>query len=173
MGPTEGRRGDRAGDEGAARDEPAGGRPSGGSDRLSAEQLKGTRRLRLAAAVVLVQALATVGFALWLLGSLFVDEAYDTRNAIIEIVSFGLLGALMLAVAWGTWRARRFSRAAVVTVQLFTLLGVAVPLINGELWGRVWYAWWVGLPLAGACLLAGLAVLTPSATAVLYGDPDD
>jgi hypothetical protein len=137
----------------------------------TAEELAdGRRRLAVTGGIVLVQALALLGFALWLLVSLFVDDAQDTRNAVIEIVSFGLLGALLVLVARATWRARRWSRGAVVTTQLFSLLGVAVPLVRGELWGKVWYAYWVGVPLGVVSVAAGVLMMTPNVVAALYTD---
>jgi hypothetical protein len=138
----------------------------GAGDTAAALVATGRRRLAVVAVVVFAEALALLAFAGFLVIGLFTEEADDARNAVIEAVSFGVLGVLLIGLAYVTFRARRWSRGPVVTTQLLALLGPGIPLLQGDLW----YARWIGVPLVAGSAVAIVLMLTPPVVAALYDD---
>ena len=141
-----------------------------GEAELAAAQAVGRRRLLFVAVVLLAEAVALLGVSIFLTANLLggSEETTDTRNTVIEAVSFVVFAALLVLLARGCVRARRWARAPVIVVQLLCLLGVSINLLQGDLW----YSLPLGIPLTIANVLVVLALLTPSVVLVMEHGED-
>lgn len=83
-----------------------------------------------------------------------VDARLDVATAVFCLLVVGVL----LACGRALRRGQRWARAPVVTLQLLTLLALAVPALQGR-------RWWVGALLVAVSLVAGAGLFAPSAVA--------
>lgn len=125
----------------------------------------GRRRLRFVAGVLEAEAAALLGVTIFLVANLVggSQETTETKNTVIETVGFFGFAVVLMLLARGCLRARRWARAPVIVVQLIALLGIGLNLLQGDLW----YGYLLGVPLTLGSALAALALLTPSVGALL------
>lgn len=125
----------------------------------------GRRRLLVVAAVLAAEAALLFGFAWYLVVNLVAGtkQTTATRNTVIETVAFFGVAGVLLLLAFGAARCRRWARSPTVLVELIALLGVGWPLLQGG----VWYRYLLGVPLSVGAAAAVVLVLTPAVTAAL------
>ena len=130
----------------------------------------GRRRLRIVAAILVVQAVGLAMFAGYLVVNLVggSKQTTATSNTVIEIVAFVVVCVVLVLLARGCLRAQRWARAPVLVVELITLLGIGWPMLQGSMWYRLP----LGLPVTLGSLAAIVLLLTPSTTAVLESSRD-
>ncbi|MBW8803628.1 MAG: hypothetical protein JF587_07175 [Catenulisporales bacterium] len=120
------------------------------------------RPLLAAAAVVAVESLVAVGYALWLLVEAFVGTPRERGQAIAVAVTFAILAAPLPLVARGLSRVTMRARTPAVMLQLLALW-VAYFMVKA--------GFWIGAVPTVACAIAGLACLfAPASTAALTRD---
>jgi hypothetical protein len=116
------------------------------------------------AILTLVEGLAAAGVGIWWLAGTVVDPPQGLGIALASAVFVVATGACVGLLAWGLYRARRWSRGPVVMAQLLAvLLGYNLAT--------------EGLPLAGIATLAIafgvlVLVLAPPSTAVFREQRD-
>lgn len=129
-----------------------------------------TRGLLASALVCALEGVAFTGYALFVIievarvGITGPEPVSNSTSVSLEIVLFLFFGLGLLWVAWGMWRARRWSRAPAVLAQLIALV-VGVPLVGAQGWSE---------RIAGALIttLAAVAIVgifLPSSTRALVG----
>ena len=109
-----------------------------------------TRTPRLVAtALVVLEAVALIGLALFLVVELFVADAAEPGGA-VGLAALTLVGALgLLLCARGVVAGRRWARAPTLTWQLLQL-SIAVPAATSD-------RWYLGVPaVLAALVVAGL-----------------
>ena len=128
--------------------------------------------LSVLALIAAVQGLGLVGYAIYdivqgiRIGITGPAEVSNLPALILQIVIFAALGAAMLAIARGWWRAKYGARAPFIVGQLLALV-VGVPLIQApEAWTQF---------VGGALVVVGvigvvLAFLPPVTRALLSDD---
>jgi len=121
--------------------------------------------IRIAAAVVCLQGLLGVLFAVALLVRAF-GGASRVADVLGEAGYFAVLGGAVLAVGVALLRGRRWARTPALVVQLL-LLGVAWYAAGPS--GRPEY----GVPVGVVCLAVGAGLLTGRARAWAYSPPVD
>jgi hypothetical protein len=116
--------------------------------------------LRLAAALVAIEAAALVALAGVEVGSF----DYDRLALGVTTTAFFVLYAVALgACAYGLWQARRWSRSPVVLTELIGL-GVAWSFSGGP-------TRWVSLVLGSLAIATLVCVFLPASTAALTSPP--
>lgn len=113
----------------------------------------------MAAAVVLVEGLALLGFGAWLGVELLVSEPSNREVASGSAVYFLVLGALVLLLAWSLWRRTGWSHGAAVFVQILALPLAWTMLRAGT--------WWLAVPTAALAVAALVALLRPGTRSAL------
>lgn len=129
------------------------------ADRKAAQA---PRPLQVAASVVAVEALTSLGLAVTELAAMDADRLVLGVTTTTFFVVYALA---LLACAWGLTHRRRWSRAPVVLTQLIQL-GVAWSFARGPTIP-------VALLLGFAGMVVLVAVLLPSSTAALVGAEKD
>jgi uncharacterized membrane protein (DUF2068 family) len=89
--------------------------------------------LRIAAAVVAGEALATVGVGVWLLVEALIHVPEGLAIALSTGAFLGAAGAGLAVVAWGLSRARHWSRGLTAVSQLL-LLPLGYELMSDATW---------------------------------------
>jgi hypothetical protein len=116
----------------------------------------------VAAALLALEALIGLGYAALEVGQVRITRAALGVGVAILMAGFGLL---LLAVARGVFRGKRWSRGPAVATQLI-LLPIA--------WGfRGGVTTWVSVALAVLAIAVLVGVLHPRSTAVFVGPPAD
>jgi hypothetical protein len=116
----------------------------------------------MAAALLALEALIGLGYAALEVGQVRITRAALGVGVAILMAGFGLL---LLAVARGVFRGKRWSRGPAVATQLI-LLPIA--------WGfRGGVTTWVSVALAVLAIAVLVGVLHPRSTAVFVGPPAD
>jgi hypothetical protein len=120
------------------------------------------RPLLAAAAIVGVESLVALGYAVWLLVEAFVGTPRERGQAVAVAVTFLILAAPLPLVARGLARVRMRARTPAVMLQLLALW-VAYYMVQA--------GFWVGAVPTVLCAVAGLAGLfAPASTAALTRD---
>jgi hypothetical protein len=117
-----------------------------------------TVAMRVAAVVVVLEALALVGFGV---AEIFAIDSDRIALGVTNIVFFLLYGGLLLWCARALVAGRSWSRSPIVLTQLIQL-GVAWSFAGGD-------TQWVSAVLALLALAVLAVMLSPSTTSVLYG----
>jgi hypothetical protein len=128
--------------------------------------------LLVLAVIAAIQGLALVGYAIYdivqgiRIGITGPAEVSNLPALLLQIVIFGALGAAMLAIALGWWRAKYGARAPFIVAQLLALV-VGVPLTQAPE-ASIQY-------VGGALVVVGiigiaLALLPPVTRALLSDD---
>jgi peptidoglycan/LPS O-acetylase OafA/YrhL len=118
--------------------------------------------LRLAAALVGLEALAVVALAV---AELFALDSDRLSLGITNAIFFSAYGAALAFAGWGLSRVRRWSRGPIVLAQLIQL-GVAYSFRGGS-------TTWVAIVLAVVAIAVLVVILSPSSTEALYGIRSD
>jgi hypothetical protein len=122
--------------------------------------------LRAAAAVEAVEGLAVVVAGANVASTTIAGHSRDVPSAIALAVVAIITGILMIMVARGLLRRRRWSRSPAVVTQIFLLI-IAVPMVQGGQYG-------LGIPLVAAAVAGlGLLLAPPTARALLDEPPAD
>jgi hypothetical protein len=116
----------------------------------------------MAAALLALEALIGLGYAVLEVGQVRMTRAAVGVGVAILMASFGLL---LLVVARGVFRGRRWSRGPAVATQLI-LLPIAWSFRGGM-------TTWVSVALAVLAIAVLVGVLHPQSTAVFVGSPAD
>ncbi|GAA1970431.1 hypothetical protein [Catenulispora subtropica] len=120
------------------------------------------RPLLGAAAIVAVESLVALGYAVWLLVEAFVGTPRERGQAIAVAVTFLILAAPLPLVARGLARVKMRARTPAVMLQLLALW-VSYFMVKA--------GFWAGAVPTVACAVAGLAcVFAPASTAALTRD---
>jgi hypothetical protein len=117
-----------------------------------------TQAMQVAAGVVVLEALALVGFGV---AEIFAIDSDRIALGVTNIVFFLLYGGLLLWCARALLAGRSWSRSPIVLTQLIQL-GVAWSFAGGD-------TQWVSAVLALLALGVLAVMLSPSTTSVLYG----
>jgi hypothetical protein len=116
----------------------------------------------MAAALLALEAVIALGYAALELGQIRMTRAAVGAGVAILMSGFGLL---LLLVARGVFRGRRWSRGPAVASQLI-LLPIAWSFRGGV-------TTWVSVALAVLAIAVLVGVLHPRSTAVFVGPPTD
>lgn len=116
----------------------------------------------MAAALLALEALIGLGYAAIEVGQVRMSRAAVGVGVAILMAGFGLL---LLAVARGVFRGRRWSRGPAVATQLI-LLPIAWSFRGGV-------TTWVSVALAVLAIAVLIGVLHPRSTAIFVGPPAD
>lgn len=116
----------------------------------------------MAAALLALEALIGLGYAAIEVGQVRMSRAAVGVGVAILMASFGLL---LLVVARGVFRGRRWSRGPAVASQLI-LLPIAWSFRGGV-------TTWVSVALAVLAIAVLIGVLHPRSTAIFVGPPAD
>jgi hypothetical protein len=116
----------------------------------------------MAAALLALEALIGLGYAVLEVGQVRMTRAAVGVGVAILMASFGLL---LIVVARGVFRGRRWSRGPAVATQLI-LLPIAWSFRGGV-------TTWVSVALAVLAIAVLVGVLHPQSTAVFVGPPAD
>jgi hypothetical protein len=122
--------------------------------------------IRSAGAIVAVQGLAGVGFAVAVLIKALGGASSPGTNLFGEAAYFAVLGAGVLACGIGLLLGKTWSRSPSVVVEIL-LLGVAWYAIGPS--GRPEY----GLPVAALCVLVLVLIFRPASRAWADGPDED
>jgi len=116
----------------------------------------------VAAISLALEALIALGYAALEIGQVRMSRAVVGVGVTILMAFFGLL---LLFVARGVFRGKRWSRGPAVATQLI-LLPLALSFAGGG-------TTWVSVGLAGLAIAVLVGVLHPRSTAVFVGPPAD
>jgi uncharacterized membrane protein len=117
------------------------------------------RPLLAAAAVVALESLVTIGYALWLVVEAFVGTPRERGQAIAVGVTFLILALPLPLVARGLLRASMRARTPAVMLQLLALW-VAYYMVKAQ--------FWIGaVPMVTAAVVGLGCIFTPVSTAAL------
>ena len=114
--------------------------------------------LRLAAGVTLVEALGAVGVGGWLVGEALVQRPAGLAIALSSGIFVLVAGVVLALLAWGLFRAQRWSRSPTVVCQLL-MLPLGYELLSGSTTA-------VGVGMLVTAVVTLVLVLAPPSTAV-------
>lgn len=118
--------------------------------------------IAIAAALLALEGLVGLGYAVLEIGQIRMSRAEVGVGVAILMAGFGLV---LVLVARGVWRGRRWSRAPGVVTQLI-LLPLAWSFAGGA-------TTWVSVVLAAVAITALVGLLHPRSTEVFLGSTPD
>ncbi|MEI6361960.1 MAG: hypothetical protein WCP95_07475 [Actinomycetes bacterium] len=121
-----------------------------------------TRPLTALAAIALIEGLALLGYAVFLLveglrlGATGPAEVSNVPAIALQVALFAIFGAGLGWVTRGWWRGRRWARAPFLVAQLMALV-IGIPLAQAEGSER-----WVGITFSLMAVLGIVLAFTPA-----------
>jgi len=128
-------------------------------------------RLRVLAAIALIEGIALVGYALFdiygaiTIGTTGPEEVSNPPALLLQILMFALFGAGLIAVSYAWMRRLRWARAPFLVAQFIAII-VGWPLAQSE--GGVERT--AGIVLAALAIVGIIIAFTPSITRALEAD---